>query len=196
MLSFNLLSSAKTPDQQWAGLVYGLVLTGLFATSTVFHAVAGAPCSRRSSAKHVLHRCDRAMIYLFIAGSATPWLVLRSFPEDGFARHLRWAVWVLAALGILYQQIFHERYKWLETTFYVLIGSTPCLALGEMEDLAGLAELRWGGLAYLCGVSEMLRVTRVERTFVDGKIRTWVGLNLTGFTVWIGLRERQIPQQL
>ena len=28
----------------------------------------------------------------------------------GATVELRWAVWLLATLGILYQQIFHERY--------------------------------------------------------------------------------------
>ena len=63
------------------------------------------------------------MIYLFIAGSYTPWLNLRQLdgeelirgpvsptkPTQGPTVELRWAVWLLATLGILYQQIFHER---------------------------------------------------------------------------------------
>ena len=82
------------------------------------------------------------MIYLFIAGSYTPWLNLRQLDGDesdwdekfisqilyfqkklyfqvkdltrlhifpGASVELRWAVWLLATLGILYQQIFHER---------------------------------------------------------------------------------------
>jgi channel protein (hemolysin III family) len=44
------------------------------------------------------------MIYLFIAGSYTPWLRLSSLPHDGFAFHLRWGIWPLALLGIVYQQ--------------------------------------------------------------------------------------------
>jgi monocyte-to-macrophage differentiation protein len=43
------------------------------------------------------------------------------------AADLRWFVWCLAAMGILYQQIFHEKYKWLETLIYVLIGLLPSL---------------------------------------------------------------------
>merc|ERR1712130_773822 len=66
----------------------------------------------------------------FIAGSYTPWLNLRQL--DGASVELRWAVWLLATLGILYQQIFHERYKALETTFYVVIALLPSLAVYEM----------------------------------------------------------------
>ena len=45
---------------------------------------------------------------------------------------IRWAVWLLALLGITYQQLFHEKYKALETTFYVLIATLPSLAVLEM----------------------------------------------------------------
>ena len=41
-------------------------------------------------------------------------------------------MWLLALLGITYQQLFHEKYKALETTFYVLIATLPSLAVLEM----------------------------------------------------------------
>ena len=47
----------------------------------------------------------------------------------------RWAVWLLALLGITYQQLFHERYKALETLFYVIIATLPSLAVLEMVSL-------------------------------------------------------------
>ena len=72
-------------------------------------------------------------------------------PTQGPTVELRWAVWLLATMGILYQQIFHERYvaipqlvisfelcncnlryKALETTFYVVIALLPSLAVYEM----------------------------------------------------------------
>lgn len=99
--------------------------------------------------RDVLHRGDRAMIYIFIASSYFPWLSLSPhLTSGGFADKpsslistlvswiglsslaaddFRWFVWFMAAVGILYQQIFHEKYKWLETLFYVLIGLLPSL---------------------------------------------------------------------
>ena len=96
-----------------------------------------------------LHRGDRAMIYIFIASSYFPWLslipnaakismhsdqtslsLLPNFlswmgVSSDIAADLRWTIWFLAAMGILYQQIFHEKYKWLETLIYVIIGLVP-----------------------------------------------------------------------
>ena len=54
--------------------------------------------------------------------------------------------------GLAFSQVFHEQYKWLETTFYVLIGLLPSLAIYEMHDTAGVEELRFGGAVYIAGV--------------------------------------------
>ena len=44
-------------------------------------------------------------------------------------------MWLLALLGITYQQLFHERYKALETLFYVIIATLPSVAVLEMVGL-------------------------------------------------------------
>ncbi len=54
------------------------------------------------------------------------------YPAEAISHHLEYTVWFLASLGILYQQVFHERYKWLETTFYVFIALLPAYAVFEM----------------------------------------------------------------
>lgn len=87
------------------------------------------------SLKDLLHRCDRAMIYVFIAASYFPWLnyelFLNSMHGDDalLLSTMRILVWIMAAVGILYQQIFHEKYKWLETFFYVVMGIGPSFAI-------------------------------------------------------------------
>lgn len=83
----------------------------------------------------MLHRCDRAMIYVFIAGSYFPWLTLEQLPNEGWASQMRWIVWFLAVAGILYQQIFHEKYKMLETIFYLIMGIAPILPI--LSEVSG-----------------------------------------------------------
>ena len=56
----------------------------------------------------------------------------QTYTEGGWSHELRWAMWVFAMFGIVYQQLFHERYKTVETTFYVLIAVMPSLAVHEM----------------------------------------------------------------
>jgi channel protein (hemolysin III family) len=75
------------------------------------------------------------MIYIFIAASYFPWLTLTPLPPDGWAAELWWLIWILASCGILYQQLFHERFKWLETTFYLFMGVAPALAIVSIVSL-------------------------------------------------------------
>lgn len=79
--------------------------------------------------KDILHRTDRAMIYVFIAASYFPWLMLGPVGSDGIGSQLWWLIWVLAFCGILYQQLFHERYKTLETVFYCFMAIAPATTI-------------------------------------------------------------------
>lgn len=97
------------------------------------------------------------------------WLGIDSF----LAADLRWTVWFLAAMGILYQQLFHEKYKWLETIIYVIIGLVPALPfvhgvsqsmwisslVGDLficcsfqDEFQGVWELKMGGACYIIGL--------------------------------------------
>lgn len=75
-----------------------------------------------------LHRCDRAVIYIFIAGSYFPWLTIHAL-KTNMASGMKLYVWVLALLGIIYQQVFHEKYKTLEIVFYFAMGFVPAVAI-------------------------------------------------------------------
>lgn len=69
------------------------------------------------------------MIYIFIAASYFPWLNVDYFSDDERLFAMRYVVWIMAIMGILYQQIFHEKYKMLETIFYVVMGIGPSVAI-------------------------------------------------------------------
>lgn len=102
-----------------------------------------------STLKDVLHRGDRAMIYVFIAASYFPWLMLRPLPQDSWISELWWMVWLLALLGILYQQVFHERFKTLETCFYLFLGVAPSIAVitnvSMVSFLCSIRAFVWNG---------------------------------------------------
>nr|CAG4637430.1 EOG090X0FVK [Ceriodaphnia reticulata]SVE73257.1 EOG090X0FVK [Ceriodaphnia reticulata] len=168
-----LVQRAGTPTQFWAGFIYGVALILLFTVSAAFHTTC---LCNKSRMRDVLHRGDRAMIYVFIASSYFPWLslmpnlsvdaetsskssssllptILSWFGINSLvAADLRWLVWFLAAMGILYQQIFHEKYKWLETLIYVLIGLLPSLPFVHGDEFQGVWELKLGGACYIIGL--------------------------------------------
>lgn len=88
------------------------------------------------------------MIYVFIAGAYTPWLNLKEFREGALAHELKWAIWYMAMAGLVYQQLFHERYKLVDTLVYVLIALTPSLAVLEM--VIEISSLSCSSVAHIC----------------------------------------------
>lgn len=147
----NLLWRSYTAAQLLAAVIYGVALAMLFFVSTFFHCVFY--CNRNRPLKDVLHRCDRAMIYIFIAGSYYPWLSLGHTTHPQIVSVIKWCVWVLAIMGIIYQQMFHERFKSLETFFYLVIGLGPSLVIIFWgHEFTGMGELKVGGLLYIVGI--------------------------------------------
>ncbi|XP_055533970.1 monocyte to macrophage differentiation factor 2 [Wyeomyia smithii] len=147
----NLLWRSNSGAQILAAIIYGVALAMLFFVSTFFHCVFY--CNRNRPLKDVLHRCDRAMIYIFIAGSYYPWLSLGHTSHPEIVSVVKWCVWLMAILGIIYQQMFHERYKCLETLFYIVIGLGPSLVIIFWgHEFTGMAELKFGGLLYIVGI--------------------------------------------
>ncbi|KAF7418390.1 monocyte to macrophage differentiation factor 2-like isoform X1 [Vespa mandarinia] len=148
--SLELFRRSITWTQFVSACVYGTSLILVFVVSTFFHSVHY--CNHNRQLKDALHRCDRAMIYIFIAASYFPWLNVDHFPGDKLLFTMRYAVWIMAMLGILYQQIFHERYKMLETIMYLVIGIGPSVAIINVNDYYNIAELKTGGFIYILGL--------------------------------------------
>lgn len=101
--TLQLLWRSDTSSKIFVATVYGVALTLLFFISTFFHCMFY--CNRNRQLKDFLHRCDRAMIYIFIAGSYFPWLSLSTPVHSNLMTFLKWFVWTLAAMGIAYQQV-------------------------------------------------------------------------------------------
>ncbi|KAF6200456.1 hypothetical protein GE061_004899 [Apolygus lucorum] len=99
--SIVLLSRSTNWVQFTAAAVYGISLVLCFAVSTAFHCFFYTGKNR--FLKEILHRGDRAMIYVFIAASYFPWLLLRPLPAHSLvSTHLWWIVWALA----FFEQMF------------------------------------------------------------------------------------------
>ncbi|XP_071876336.1 monocyte to macrophage differentiation factor 2 isoform X3 [Bombus fervidus] len=148
--SLELVRRSLTWTQLVSAYVYGTSLILIFTVSTCFHGVHY--CINSRHLKETLHRCDRAMIYIFIAASYFPWLNVDHFPNDELLFTMRYAVWIMAILGIVYQQIFHEQYKMLETIFYLIIGIGPSYAIINAYHQYNITELKLGGLFYIFGI--------------------------------------------
>ncbi|MBI3568010.1 MAG: hemolysin III family protein [Gemmatimonadetes bacterium] len=132
--------------------LYATTLVLLYAASTVYHAV---PAVRLPSAKLLLKRLDHAAIYLLIAGTYTPFLLVNLRGPWGWS--LFGVIWGLAALGITLKSVYGaHRLPALSTTVYVAMGWLAVIAVKPMFEHVPHAALLWlavGGVCYTLGVA-------------------------------------------
>ncbi|MFQ6372384.1 PAQR family membrane homeostasis protein TrhA [Shewanella sp. YIC-542] len=135
-------------DIQLTGvIVYGASFILLFLCSTLYHSISAAHW------KHRLKVLDHCAIYLLIAGTYTP-MMLISMQGTG-TQWVLIAIWSLAAGGVLFKSFFVHRFKALSLTLYLLMGWL-CVAIlpqliTQMSD-SGFWLLVAGGLSYSLGV--------------------------------------------
>jgi hemolysin III len=126
--------------------VFAATMVLLYFTSTLYHAL---PAGR---AKRVFLKLDHGAIYIFIAGSYTP------FALGALAGPWGWTlfglVWSMAALGVTLKAFDRLSHPWLSTGLYLLMGWLVLIAavpLAQHVPLPGIALLVAGGLAYTAG---------------------------------------------
>ncbi len=127
--------------------IYGATLVCLYAASTFYH---GASSPR---AKHILHIFDHCAIYLLIAGTYTPFLLVNLRGSWGWT--LFAVIWTFAVLGILFKLWFADRFPILSVSAYVAMGWLGILAAHQMYihvPLTGIVWIILGGASYSVGV--------------------------------------------
>lgn len=140
-----------------AASVFGATMIGLYLVSTVYHAM---PPGR---AKVWLNRLDHAAIYVFIAGSYTPFTlgVLRG----SWGWVLFGIVWAMAVFGVVVKLLDRLRHPLVSTALYLVMGWVALVAAVPLFDRlpgAGLAWLVAGGLSYTLGAVVFLFDERVR----------------------------------
>lgn len=131
----------------WPYLVFGLSLTMLFSSSTVYHA------STDPRVKRALRVLDHASIYVLIAGTYTAYSIDVLGGSKGWV--LLCLEWAIAGAGIVLSSRRIDRFKAAGALVYLAMGWSIVPVLGEVRaDLpaAAFALLAAGGLAYTLGV--------------------------------------------
>ena len=127
--------------------IYGFTLVLLYLASTLYHSF------QNPSVKRVFKIIDHASIFLLIAGTYTPFLIV------GIRGALGWTllaiVWGLAVLGTSFKALFIHRFQKLSVLAYVLMGWLSVVAFKEFLaniPKGGLIWLAVGGVVYTLGV--------------------------------------------
>jgi hemolysin III len=131
----------------FACVVYAVTACALFGVSGLYHVWVWTP-----RAYAVMKRFDHAMIFIFIAGSYTPFCLLLLPPAT--ARLLLAVVWTGALAGAALQVAWPRAPRWLEVPLYVALGWTAIVVAPDIVQRAGgttLTLIAVGGVIYTLG---------------------------------------------
>lgn len=127
--------------------IYGSTLFILYLASTLYHSI------QHPKTKKIFQIIDHAAIFLLIAGTYTPFLLVSLRPVIGWSMLV--TVWGLAVLGIAFKLIFAERFMVLSTLAYIGMGWLCVIQWNAMLLHLPAASLMWlaiGGVSYTAGV--------------------------------------------
>ncbi|WLP91673.1 hemolysin III family protein [Gordonia sp. NB41Y] len=128
--------------------VYAVTIVGLFAVSASYHRIPW----KSPRAQIRMKRADHSMIFVFIAGTYTPFCVM-ALPDPA-----RWwvlgIVWAGALSGVVLKIAWPAAPRWLGVTLYVLLGWVIVAVAPVLVEHAGvtvLVLLALGGVFYTVG---------------------------------------------
>ncbi len=127
--------------------IYGSSLILLYLASTLYHSF------QKPRLKHVFRVLDHSAIYVLIAGTYTPFMLVSLRGPWGWS--LFSVVWGLAVAGILFKSLFISRFERLSLVVYLLMGWLGLIAARQMWmeiPTGGLIWLVAGGVFYSLGV--------------------------------------------
>ena len=136
--------------KDWAllsALFYGISLVILYTASTLYHGI------QKEKTKNILIIIDHCSIFLLIAGTYTP--VLLMVIGGGFGWTFFGIQWGIALIGIILKIFYTGRYEAISLTMYALMGWVVVLKIGFLYQVlpsAGFWLLVAGGLSYTVGI--------------------------------------------
>ena len=154
-----LIFGAKS-EKNWSlfsALFYGLSLVSLYTFSTLYHSLTHA------TSKRVFNILDHCGIFLLIAGTYTPVLLLSVGGVTGWV--FFGIQWGLAVIGILLKVFFTGRFNILSTIIYVVMGWVIVFKIDAVK--AALPDQAFwllvaGGIAYTIGIVFYIIDTRLR----------------------------------
>ncbi|NOH97445.1 hemolysin III family protein [Vibrio sp. 99-70-13A1] len=128
-------------------VVYGSSIILLFLASTLYHSIT------TEKTKRLLKTLDHCAIYLLIAGSYTPFLLVGL--RTPLAMGLMAVIWCIALFGIIMKIAFVYRFERLSLVTYLTMGWLSVIVIYQLVktiDIGGVILLAVGGVIYSLGV--------------------------------------------
>ncbi|PIQ37887.1 MAG: hemolysin III [Lysobacterales bacterium CG17_big_fil_post_rev_8_21_14_2_50_64_11] len=144
-----LVALASLRGDGWqlaSAIVFSSALVLLYSASTAYHA------SKQTATKRRLKILDHAAIYVLIAATYTPFMLVSLRGPTGWS--LFAVIWTLAVAGVVFKLFYTGRFERTSTLLYLGMGWIAVLAAAPMMRALSAASLLWllaGGLAYTLG---------------------------------------------
>lgn len=137
---------SNTNLELFASLIYNITSIILYLISCLYHAF------KPNNAKRVFRIIDHCSIYLLIAGTYTPVVLLKLSMPLGLIMFS--IVWILAIIGIILNSIDLNKYKKISMFLYLLTGWLIIFSfknLWQNMNHIGILYTIFGGITYTIG---------------------------------------------
>jgi hemolysin III len=137
-----------SPRAGWATLIYVSAIVAMFSVSAAYHRVSW----RSAGTQKWMKRVDHSMIFIFIAGSYTPFALLAMPPRTGI--EVLTMVCAGAAAGVVLKMLWPSAPRLVGVPLYLLLGYVAIWFAGTLLDGAGVIVvflLVAGGVLYNVG---------------------------------------------
>lgn len=144
----SLAASTVSGTAALATSIYSATVLSLFGVSALYHRRAWVSTGARTWMK----RLDHSMIFLFIAGTYTPFSLLAMDRPDGYV--VLGVVWGGAVAGVALKLLWPHASRWLGVPVYVALGWVAVFVLPQLASHGGIAALVLllvGGALYTVG---------------------------------------------
>lgn len=120
------------PEAVWAALIYVAASVTMFSVSATYHRVRW----ESPVAEKWMMRFDHSIIFVFIAGTYTPFAMLAMPPDVGTTALI--IVWTGAIAGVALKMLWPSAPRWVGVPLYLLLGYVAVLFAEELLLGAGL----------------------------------------------------------
>ncbi|MGH1470688.1 MAG: PAQR family membrane homeostasis protein TrhA [Cellvibrionaceae bacterium] len=127
--------------------IFGFTLVLLYTMSTLYHSF------HPPSLKKIFQKLDHVTIYLLIAGTYTPYMMVSLSHDGGYWMLL--LVWGLAIVGLLLDTLLPKRIEIIQIAIYLFMGWVCVFKFSILVDnipYYGVVLLVIGGVSYTGGV--------------------------------------------
>ena len=151
LVGLGVLLTISIQEQSWPLIIsfaiFGFTLILLYTMSTLYHSF------HPPKLKKIFQKLDHVSIYLLIAGTYTPYMLVSLRGNGGMIMLV--SIWMLALIGLLLDVFIPKRIEWLQLLIYLIMGWVCTLNYSELQAALAVGGIDWltaGGIAYTVGI--------------------------------------------